>query len=57
MIILRKIWSIIKSVFSALTKEPENSQLDVGIPATEDDVSTDESVTTSDTGQDTNQSN
>lgn len=41
MIILSKIWSIIKSIFAAFTKEPENSQLDVGIPVSEDDVSTD----------------
>ncbi len=31
--LLSKIWSWIKSVFAALNKEPENSVLDVGIPA------------------------
>lgn len=41
MSILSKIWSILKSIFAALTKEPENNQLDVGIPASEDEVSTD----------------
>jgi len=68
MIILSKIWSIIKSIFAAFTKEPENSQLDVGIPASEDDVSTDAPVSVdapvadpaqapSDVVQDPNQSN
>lgn len=70
MIILSKIWSIIKSIFAALSKEPENSQLDVGIPASEDDVSTDApvsvdtpvadsapAVTPDTTVQDPNQSN
>lgn len=56
MIILSKIWSIIKSIFAAFTKEPENSQLDVGIPASEDDVSTD-APAPSDAVQDPNQSN
>ena len=43
--LLSKIWSWIKSVFAALNKEPENSVLDVGIPADPnggDDASTDE---------------
>jgi hypothetical protein len=43
--ILSKIWSWIKTIFAALNKEPENSVLDVGIPADPngaDDASTDE---------------
>ena len=44
--LLSKIWSWIKSFFVALNKEPENSVLDVGIPADPngaDDASTDTS--------------
>ena len=45
--LLSKIWSWIKSVFAALNKEPENSVLDVGIPADPNGIaapSTDESA-------------
>ncbi len=45
MAILAKIWavlvSVLKSFYAALTKEPENNQLDVGIQDSGDDSASD----------------